>query len=153
MEISRSIGPWQAAILVSLLAVIGAWPARADRVPIEREIAHLMDYIGASTCRFVRNGREYDAAAARAHIQMKYDHVRARILSAEDFIRYAASESSMSGAPYLIRCGPREMFCADWLAAELERYRRDNQETPGERTGRTSSPQQKNGPDHRSGPQ
>jgi hypothetical protein len=119
----RKASLWRAAILVLLMAAAGPWAGRADSLQAEREIAHLMDFIGAATCRFVRNGREYDAAAARAHIQKKYDYVRDRIRSAEDFIRYTASESSISGEPYRIRCGAREMLCADWLAAELRRLR------------------------------
>lgn len=122
-------GTWPRWGLILLLVVIGPPALQADGVPITREIEHLMDYIGASTCRFVRNGKVYDAAAARAHIQKKYDYGRKRIRTAEDFIRYAATASSMSGKPYRIRCGAQEMLCADWLAEELRRYRQREQRT------------------------
>jgi hypothetical protein len=122
-------GHWRCWGLILLLLTMGPPVLQADRAQTIREIEHLMDYIGVSNCRFIRNGKAYDAAAARSHIRKKYDYLRERIRTAEDFIRYAATESSMSGAPYRIRCGAQEMLCADWLAAELRRYRQGEQRT------------------------
>ena len=101
-----------------------ALAARADLVTPQQEIAHLMDFIAASDCRFIRNGRVYDAQTAREHIQRKYDYLRSRIRTAEDFIRYAASGSSMSGEPYRVACGDRSVPCAEWLREALARFRR-----------------------------
>jgi hypothetical protein len=38
-------------------------------------------------------------------------------------IKYAATRSSLSGKPYLVRCGESEVLTADWLKAELGRFR------------------------------
>jgi hypothetical protein len=117
-------GKWRFLTLVLLVtAGIPVWGGATDEDQTAKEIDHLLVYIGGSTCQFIRNDKTYDAAAARSHIQKKYDYIRSRIKTAEDFIRYAASQSSMSGKPYRIRCGGETMLCADWLHAELERYR------------------------------
>jgi hypothetical protein len=108
-----------AAMLAALLA--GGVPAAST--DSEREIAHLLDYIQSSGCTFVRNGTPSDAAGARAHVARKYDYVRSRVRSAEDFIRLAATQSSMSGEPYHVRCGGQDSLTNAWLTQELARYR------------------------------
>ncbi len=117
---------WGAAAGQVLLFFLcfGLPPAgRADMDRTQREIQHLMDYIAGSDCRFIRNGKDHTAEAALAHIQMKYDHVRSRVRTAEDFIDHAATRSSMSGKPYRVQCGNKTLLCADWLRAELARRR------------------------------
>jgi hydrogenase maturation factor HypF (carbamoyltransferase family) len=52
---------------------------------------------------FIRNGSEYDAAAARDHLRKKLSFAGERVKTAEDFIKYCASESSMTHQPYKIR--------------------------------------------------
>ena len=114
---------WQAMGLVLLIILCLPLAARADMDRPPQEIQHLMDYIARSQCRFIRNGKIHDAEAARAHIQRKYDHVRRRVRTTEDFIDLAASRSSMSGEPYRVQCGATTLLCADWLRAELEHLR------------------------------
>ncbi len=89
------------------------------------EIQHLLDYISGSGCIFVRNGVESDAAAARKHIESKYAYAKGHVGSAEDFIRLLASRSSMTGEPYVVRCGSSQFLSGDWLTDELRRYRPD----------------------------
>lgn len=116
-------GKWQAGGLTLILLVFGWTAVHADMTRTTQEIAHLMDYIAASDCLFIRNGKAYDASAAREHIQKKYDYLQSRIKTAEDFIRQAASRSSMSDEPYRIQCNEATVMCADWLRDELRRYR------------------------------
>jgi hypothetical protein len=52
---------------------------------------------------FIRNGKEYSAKQAAAHLRLKLDHARSRISTAEQFIDTVGSFSSISGSPYLIR--------------------------------------------------
>lgn len=117
------IGQWQAGGLTLILVVFGWTAVHADMTRTTQEIAHLIDYIAASGCLFIRNGKAYDASTAREHIQKKYDYLQSRIRTAEDFIRQAASRSSMSGEPYRIQCSEATVLCADWLRDELRRYR------------------------------
>lgn len=93
----------------------------------DREIQHLLAYIAGTECRFIRNGKEYGPEEARKHIQKKYEYARNRIKTAEDFIQGVASKSSMSGKPYKIRCKDQTILCADWLGAELQRFRQKAQ--------------------------
>lgn len=88
------------------------------------EIDHLLQYVAASSCTFVRNGSEYPAEKARDHLESKYHFVGSRISSAEDFIKYLATGSSMSGEPYHVKCGNVDELSGAWLTAELNRYRR-----------------------------
>ena len=115
-----------------ILAIALTMPAvsLAELSETDEEIQHLITHIGNSECRFVRNGKDYAADKAREHIQMKYDHARSRIKSAEDFIRYVGTKSSMSGRPYGIRCGDRTVPCGDWLFEELEAFRHNRRPGP-----------------------
>lgn len=91
-----------------------------------QEIQHLIEFVEISECRFKRNGKWHESHQAAAHIEKKYKYVakRGRINSTEDFIKYAASKSSMSGKPYLVQCGDGEpMHCSRWLSGELAAYR------------------------------
>ncbi len=96
-------------------------PAMAHSM--SEEINHLLDFIAASSCAFIRNGVSYDGERAVAHIKDKYDYYRSDIHSAEDFIALAASKSMMSGRPYLVQCGGDPMPAADWLKKELAAFR------------------------------
>jgi len=106
-------------ILFTTLFLIGSVAA----APMAAEIAHLLDFVETSGCRFERNGSQYDAREARTHIERKYDYVRKRVRRTEDFIRYAASESSMSGRKYHAICDGKPIASQEWLTEELRRYR------------------------------
>lgn len=80
------------------------------------EIAHAMDdmerakieYLISSVndlkdARFIRNGSEYDTAAAANHLRRKLKAAGDKISTAEQFIAYCASKSSLSGEPYTIK--------------------------------------------------
>ena len=91
-----------------------------------KEISHLLSRLGASGCQFNRNGTWYPPARAVEHLNTKYEYLARRNLvpTAEAFIERAASESSMSGKPYLVQCGGSpETPSADWLREALRRYR------------------------------
>ncbi len=110
------------AILLTL-ALLAAGPALAAG-DTGGEVAHLLGYIESSTCTFVRNGASADGKDARGHVERKYRYFRSRITTAEDFIRLAASGSTVSGEPYRVRCAGREQPAAAWLSEELARLRR-----------------------------
>ena len=118
------------AIALSSLLVISALtisPA-STLVDSDSEIRHLLQYIGNASCTFVRNGKEYSTADARAHIEKKYAYAERWIDSTEDFIRLTATKSSMSGKPYRVRCNGNEFLSARWLSEELFDYRNSNKE-------------------------
>jgi hypothetical protein len=52
---------------------------------------------------FIRNGSEYDGAAAGKHLRMKLSYLGERVKTAEEFVKYCASESSITHRKYTIR--------------------------------------------------
>lgn len=95
----------------------------AISVASSAEIAHLLEFIEQSGCSFERNGSQYDSREAREHIQKKYDYLEDRIESTEEFIRHAATKSSMSGRPYHVTCDGKKITTANWLSSELASFR------------------------------
>jgi hypothetical protein len=90
------------------------------------EIEQLLQTLRTSGCRFQRNGTWYDATRAAEHLATKRDYLQGlnRIHSAEDFIRLAATESSMSGKAYRVACPDKpEVDSKAWLESELGRIR------------------------------
>jgi hypothetical protein len=116
-----------AATIAALAFAIAHVAAASPGAPAEDEIDHLLHYVAASSCTFVRNGAEYPADKASEHLASKYHFVGARISTAEDFIKYLATQSSMSGEPYHVKCGKTDALSGAWLAAELARYRKSAQ--------------------------
>jgi hypothetical protein len=93
--------------------------------PLQTEVDHLLLYVEKSECTFVRNGSTHNGAQAAAHLREKYRHARGRIRTTEQFIKYVAAGSSVSGKPYLIRCeGKKPVSSAKWLSTELVRFRK-----------------------------
>ena len=110
--------------LLSVLFVFGlCFPPVTAFASMQEEISHLLNYIESSDCIFIRNGSRHDPEEAVKHIEKKYNYLKKRIKSTEDFIRGAATGSSISGKPYMIICNGKEMKTADWLTAELKIYR------------------------------
>lgn len=110
------------AIVATLLAL--AQPAHADPAPAaQAEIDHLLAFVAASPCSFIRNGKPYPAAEARDHLAGKFGYAKSRIATADEFIRHIASASSMSHEPYKVKCEASEIPTGVWLTAELQRYR------------------------------
>ncbi len=70
----------------------------------QRRIDYLIDSLskleGAS---FIRNGQGYSAADAQQHLRRKLDYAGERVQTAQQFIKYCASQSSLSRQPYRIR--------------------------------------------------
>jgi hypothetical protein len=111
---------------VLLLAACASTLQAAPTVQSQREITALIDGLGASGCRFERNGSWYDAKTAQAHLQKKYDYLRKRGMAdtAELFIERAASESSMSGKAYHVRCpGAEAEPSRRWFERKLRAVR------------------------------
>jgi len=89
----------------------------------EAEIHHLLDYIENSQCTFVRNGSSHDAVNAKKHIENKYNYLKSRIDTTEDFIKYSATKSSISGKQYKVKCAGKDYLTGQWLNEELRQYR------------------------------
>jgi hypothetical protein len=121
--------------LLFLLACLAVAVATAGPLPpvAKAEIDGLMSRLEASDCEFHRNGGWYPATEAKAHLlrKLKYLEDRGAVTSAEQFIERAASSSSVTGQPYLVRCGNgTPVQSGTWLLAQLQALR-----TPGRAKG------------------
>ena len=114
------------AVTASLTLAFAHAAAASSDAPAKDEIDHLLNFVAASSCTFVRNGTEYPSDKAREHLATKYQFAGSRISTAEEFIRYLATQSSMSGELYHVKCGKADALSGVWLTNELKRYR----ETP-----------------------
>jgi hypothetical protein len=89
------------------------------------EIEYLLSFVAESNCIFIRNGKEHQAKKASEHLAMKYNHVRGRIKTAENFIDKIASKSSLTRRAYTIRCNDKqEVPTEQWLRDALQSYRK-----------------------------
>lgn len=88
----------------------------------KQEIFHLFNNLENSGCQFSRNGSWYSAKEASKHLQTKYKYLQDKDLvpSAEKFIERAATDSSMSGKAYQIKCADNlAQPSAPWFKAAL----------------------------------
>ncbi len=125
--------PMRAPVITMLLATALTAtfaPAfvKADPLPpaAKAEVAALLDKLTASSCHFNRNGDWHSAAEAKTHLERKLNYLEDKNLvkTAEQFIDLGASRSSMSGKPYLVRCGgTAPVESKTWLTRELATVR------------------------------
>ena len=112
-------------LLLFVLTVIFALAGNAASLsPAARaEIDALLSRLEASSCTFNRNGTWYPATEAKSHLlrKLKYLEDRGAVQSAEQFIELAASSSSTTGQPYLVKCGSgAPVQSGTWLLSELQ---------------------------------
>ena len=91
------------ATFVMLALFSGAVSAQdnIEKKKIEFLISSVENLKGA---KFIRNGSEYnDGKAAAEHLRMKLKTAGSRVKTADDFIRLCASQSYLTGRPYMIR--------------------------------------------------
>jgi len=114
--------------LLPLLATViaaSAWAAEPDAAA-KKEISYLIEHLASSGCQFNRNGTWHEASRAVSHIKRKYEYLLDKdlVTDTDAFIRLAATESSSSGKPYIVRCGAQpEQPSATWFQAALVELR------------------------------
>lgn len=90
----------------------------------QKEVSHLLNFVKDSKCIINRNGTDYDGKEAVKHIEDKYNYFRDKIKNTEDFIKYSATKSTMSGKFYMVTCTEKKSIkTQNWLLDELKRYR------------------------------
>ncbi len=110
--------------LVKLLIIAGMLFIGTAIADTQQEINHLLEFVSNTTCQYERNGTFYDGVRAEQHIKKKYEYFKDRIHSAEDFIKYSATKSTLSGKQYKIHCADMAVQnSSDWLFDELKKYR------------------------------
>jgi Family of unknown function (DUF5329) len=109
------------AFAFSLVAILPsrAAPAMSEKAKIESLISHVENFKDAT---FIRNGSDYDAKSAAKFLRGKWQANDKDIKTAADFIVKAATLSSTTGGPYLIRFkNGTHVKCGDYLTAELRK--------------------------------
>ncbi len=99
--------------------------ARSDVSDAGRhEVFHLLEFLRSSDCAMERNGKRYESEDAYSHVRKKYEYFQDKIRTAEDFVEYSASKSTMSGKYYYVFCKDEPaVLTRDWLLEELRSYR------------------------------
>ena len=115
-------------LAIALMCLVAV--ARADAVsPSESSrIEYLLTVVASMhDAQFIRNGKAYDSAAAASHMRTKLRVAGGRVKTAEDFIRYCASESSVSGEAYEIRFADGHLIrSGDFLRQKLLEFEAQN---------------------------
>jgi hypothetical protein len=101
------------------------WPLVAQQ-PVyteQQKTDHLIVFVrNLKGATFIRNGGEHTPAAAADHLQYKREKAGSRLKTARDFIDKVATQSSMSGTPYMIRfANGKEFPAAMVLTNELNK--------------------------------
>ena len=115
------------AVVVTALPLLTAVTRAAD--PEQKELTEDQKIDSLITAveklkdaRFIRNGKEYDCAAAADHMRRKRKVAGDKVKTARDFIAGIASKSSRSGKPYMIKFKDgKEMTSEAFLTKELEK--------------------------------
>ena len=115
-------------MLLALLACAAVASAAAAPVApaVRTEIDALLARLSSSACQVNRNGTWHDADEARTHMlrKLKYLEGKGAVQTTEQFIDLAASTSSASGKPYLVRCGQGTPVASRaWLLMQLQTVR------------------------------
>ena len=111
-------------IAALLLFALLALPAFGQQDVEQQKIAYLIDSVATlQDATFIRNGTEYDAARAADHMRLKLRFAGSRVKTAEDFITYCGTGSSISGTKYTIRFhNGRVVDSATFLHGKLAEY-------------------------------
>jgi hypothetical protein len=110
--------------MAALLAASSGFALATPDETAQHEIDHLLDFVAASNCTFVRSGERFTSQQARDHLAMKYNFTKFRMSTADEFVKYLATESSTTGEPYKVICEKQERPAGAWLSDELKRFRK-----------------------------
>jgi hypothetical protein len=106
------------------VAALTSAPALAQSGAEQARIEYLIESVAAlNDARFIRNGVEFNSREAADHLRIKLRNAGSRVRTAEDFILYCATGSSMSGEKYRIRFAyGKTVDTADFLHGKLAAY-------------------------------
>ena len=111
-------------LLPFLILLTLAAPLFAREPRQQQRIDFLLHAIGSMQGGvFIRNGSEYDAQAAEKHLRQKLNYGGEKLKTAELFIEYCATRSSVTGKPYKIRLPDGQTVeSGPWLQGKLAEF-------------------------------
>jgi hypothetical protein len=106
----------------AFLLLVNAVSAREARE--QARIDFLLHEVETSAgIKFIRNGTEHDGPAAARHLRNKLSVAAARIATAEDFVKYCATESSLTHEKYKVKlAGGTALDAAAYFQAALRKF-------------------------------
>ncbi len=123
---SATANPLRSLAFLLLIGIAAVALAAPLSPAAKAEIDGLLARLEASGCEFNRNGSWYPAPEAKSHLLRKLAYLedRGAVQTAEQFIKLGGSGSSMSGKPYLVRCGnAASVESGTWLRSQLQLIR------------------------------
>jgi Family of unknown function (DUF5329) len=116
--VRRSSGIAAFTFLLFVTALFGRDPREQARIDF---LLHGVET--SAGIKFVRNGTEHDGPAAAKHLRSKLGVAGARIATAEDFVKYCASESSLTHQKYKVKLAEGTVLdAAAYFEAELRKF-------------------------------
>lgn len=98
--------------------------AQSINPSLHAEIQHLLNFVASTECQYERNGSFHNGEEAVEHINKKYAYYEDDIKTAEDFIKYSATKSMLSGKFYKVHChNAVPIKSQNWLLNELHSFR------------------------------
>lgn len=119
--------PLLSSVLIVLVGITSANAGQRPAADTKQEIDRLFVVLRASGCEFQRNGRWHSAEEAATHLQRKREYIAGKglLTDTESLIELAASKSSLSGRPYLVKCpGSAVIESRAWFTQALAQLRR-----------------------------
>jgi Family of unknown function (DUF5329) len=112
-------------IIVFVILTLFVGPAIAQDNIEEKKIEFLISSVeNLKGAIFIRNDMEYDGKQAALHLRMKLQKAGDYVQTADDFIRLCASQSSISGKPYLIRLSDGKTITAEeYFREKIREYK------------------------------
>lgn len=126
LSLLKTPGMQKLVVALLLLLLSAAAQSEPPSAAVRLEIDALLAKLAASGCEFYRNGSWHSSAEAKAHLLDKLAYLERKhlIQSTEQFIERGASGSSVSGKPYLVKCGSEPPIESRvWLSNELKGIR------------------------------
>jgi len=110
-------------LIVLALNVFAGEPAREET--LGEVISFLTTSVEESGLVFIRNDKEHTSKEAAEHMLMKYNYLKKRIKTPEQFIKYCASKSSRTGKFYYLKMKDgTTVKSGDWLYDLLDKHRK-----------------------------
>ena len=107
-------------VILALFSVVVNAQNNIEKEKIEFLISSVENLEGA---KFIRNGTEHNGKEAADHLRMKLQSDVGMVQTADDFIRLCASQSYISGEPYLIRFSDGKTIKSEqYFREKLKKY-------------------------------
>lgn len=122
MLLRRRLAPRLVTLLLTLTLLPTIVFARDAREQARIDFL-IQGVASAKGVTFIRNGSEHDGPAAAKHLRMKVDYAGERVKTAEQFVQYCASKSSITHQKYKVRLADGTTTdAAAYFTAKLQEF-------------------------------